>query len=82
MAKDCGNHGLMPEFGDRFARRDRRLRQAAAWAGAAGIYGAAQRLSPGQPSAYKAAGTRPQYEQSNARHSRRLARRSRSSGQR
>jgi hypothetical protein len=35
----------MPEFGDRFSRRDRRLRQVAAWIGAAGIYGAAQGLS-------------------------------------
>jgi hypothetical protein len=35
------NGRLMSESDDRFSRRDRRLRQGAAWIAAAGIYGAA-----------------------------------------
>jgi tryptophan-rich sensory protein len=52
----------MPELGDRFSRRDRRLRQAA-WIGAAGIYGAAQGPSAWTAKRAQGRGTRPQYEQ-------------------
>ena len=61
--KDCGNGRLMPEFGDRFSRRDRRLRRATAWIGAAGIYGAAQGLSAWAAQRAQGRGTGPQYEQ-------------------
>lgn len=63
MTKDCGNGRLMSESDDRFSRRDRRLRQGAAWIGAAGIYGAAQGLSAWAAQRAQASGTRPQYEQ-------------------
>jgi len=53
----------VPECGDRVSRRDRRLRQAAAWIGAAGIYGAAQALSAWAAQRAQGRGTRPQYEQ-------------------
>lgn len=59
MAADCGNGGLMTEFGG----RDTRLRRAGAWAGAAGIYGAAQGLSAWAAQRAQGRGTRPQYEQ-------------------
>jgi tryptophan-rich sensory protein len=52
----------MPELGDRFSRRDRRLRQAA-WIGAAGTYGAAQGPSAWAAQRAQGSGTRPQYEQ-------------------
>jgi tryptophan-rich sensory protein len=52
----------MPELGDRYSRRDRRLRQAA-WIGAAGIYGAAQGPSAWAAQRAQGRGTRPQYEQ-------------------
>lgn len=63
MTKDCGNGRLMSESDDRFSRRDRRLRQGAAWIGAAGIYGAAQGLSAWAAQRAQGSGTRPQYEQ-------------------
>ena len=63
MTKDCGNGRLMSESDDRFSRRDRRLRQGAAWIGAAGIYGAAQGLSAWAAQRAQGRGTRPQYEQ-------------------
>jgi translocator protein len=50
----------MPELDD---ARGRRLRRAAAWAGAAGIYGAAQGLSAWAAQRAQGRGTRPQYEQ-------------------
>jgi tryptophan-rich sensory protein len=53
----------MSESDDRFSRRDRRLRQGAAWIGAAGIYGAAQGLSAWAAQRAQGRGTRPQYEQ-------------------
>ena len=53
----------MSESDDRFSRRDRRLRQGAAWIGAAGIYGAAQGLSAWAAQRAQGSGTRPQYEQ-------------------
>jgi tryptophan-rich sensory protein len=53
----------MPELGDRFSLRDRRLRRAAAWIGAAGIYGVAQGLSAWAAQRAQGRGTRPQYEQ-------------------
>jgi translocator protein len=53
----------MPEFGDRFSRRDRPLRQAAALIGAAGIYGVVQGLSAWAAQRAQGRGTRPQYEQ-------------------
>lgn len=54
----------MPEFGDvRGSARERRLRPAAAWADAAGIYGAAQGLSAWAAQRAQGRGTRPQYEQ-------------------
>ncbi len=53
----------MPEPGDRFSPRDSRLRRAAAWASAAGIYGAAQGLSARAAQRAQGRGTRPQYEQ-------------------
>jgi hypothetical protein len=64
MAKDCGNGSLVPEFGNVCGSgRDRRLRRAAAWAGAAGIYGATQGLSAWAAQRAQGRGTRPQYEQ-------------------
>ena len=63
MTKDCGNGRLMSESNDRFSRRDRRLRQGAAWIGAVGIYGAAQGLSAWAAQRARGSGTRPQYEQ-------------------
>jgi translocator protein len=53
----------MPELGDRFSRRDRPLRQAAALIGAAGIHGVAQGLSAWAAQRTQGRGTRPQYEQ-------------------
>ena len=53
----------MPESGDRFCGRARGLRRAAAWLGAAGIYGAAQGLSAWAAQRAQGHGTRPQYEQ-------------------
>ena len=53
----------MPEVGDRVSRGDRRLRAAAAWIGAAGIYGAAQGLSAWAAQRARGRGTKPQYEQ-------------------
>ena len=52
----------MPESGDRFSIRDGRLRRAAAWLGAAGIYGTAQGLSAWAAQRAQGRGTRPQYE--------------------
>ena len=63
MTKDCGNGRLMSESDDSFSRRDRRLRQGAAWIGAAGIYGAAQGLSAWAAQRAQGRGTRHQYEQ-------------------
>ena len=63
MTKDCGNGRLMSESDDSFSRRDRWLRQGAAWIGAAGIYGAAQGLSAWAAQRAQGRGTRPQYEQ-------------------
>jgi translocator protein len=53
----------MPELGERFSLRDRRLRRATAWIGAAGIYGLAQGLSAWTAQRAQGRGTRPQYEQ-------------------
>jgi translocator protein len=53
----------MAGSGDRLPGRGRRVRQAAAWAGAAGIYGAAQGLSAWAAQRLAGRGTRPQYEQ-------------------
>jgi translocator protein len=53
----------MPEMGGGIFRRDRRLRQGAAWAGAAGIYGAAQGLSAWAAQRAHGRGTRLQYGQ-------------------
>jgi len=50
----------MPEFDD---ARGRRLLRAAAWVGAAGIYGAAQGVSAWAAQHAQGRGTRPQYEQ-------------------
>jgi benzodiazapine receptor len=63
MTKDRGNGRLMPESADRFCRRDGRLRRAAAWIGAAAIYGAAQGLSAWAARRGHGRGPRPQYEQ-------------------
>ena len=82
MTKDCGNGRLMSESDDRFSRRDRRLRQGAAWIGAAGSTARRRDCRPGQPSGRKVAGPGLNTSNSNARHSRRLARCSRSCGQR
>lgn len=48
---------------DRFTGRRGRLRQAAAWAGAAGVYGAAQALSAWAAQRAQTRGTRLQYQQ-------------------
>jgi translocator protein len=53
----------MTEPDDRPAGRGGWLRQAAAWAGAAGTYGAAQGLSAWAAQRAQSRGTRPQYEQ-------------------
>lgn len=53
----------MTERDDRFTGRDERLRRAAAWAGAAVIYGAAQGLSAWAAERAQSRGTRSQYEQ-------------------
>ncbi len=66
-----GEHGerlwngrLTAEFDDvRGSPHDRQLRRAAAWAGAAGIYGAAQGLSAWAAQRAQGRGTRPQFEQ-------------------
>ena len=53
----------MAEFSARAPGRDRRLRQVAAWVGAAVVYGAAQGLSAWVARYAQGRGTRPQYEQ-------------------
>jgi hypothetical protein len=80
--KDCGNGWLMPESADRFSRHDGRLRRAAAWLGAAGIYGAAQGLSAWATQRAQGRGPGLNTSNSSVRPPRRLARCSRSCGQR
>ena len=53
----------MAEFSARAPGRDGRLRQVAAWVGAAVVYGAAQGLSARVARYAQGRGTRPQYEQ-------------------
>jgi benzodiazapine receptor len=53
----------MAEFSVRAPGGDGRLRQVAAWMGAAVVYGAAQGLSAWAPRYAQGRGTRPQYEQ-------------------
>ena len=53
----------MAEFSARAPGRDGRLRQVAAWMGAAVVYGAAQGLSAWVARYAQGRGTRPQYEQ-------------------
>lgn len=53
----------MAEFSARAPGRDGRLRQVAAWVGAAVVYGAAQGLSAWVARYAQGRGTRPQYEQ-------------------
>jgi translocator protein len=62
-AQDRGNSRVVTKYGDRFTPRDGRLRQAAAWIGAVGLYGAAQGLSAWAAQRAQGRGTRPQYEQ-------------------
>jgi len=53
----------MPDDDERSSRRRRRLRQAGAWAGAVGVYAAAQGLSAWAAQRAAGRGTRPQYSQ-------------------
>lgn len=53
----------MAGSGDRLSGRGSRIRQAVAWVGAVGIYGAAQGLSAWTAQRPPRRGTRPQYEQ-------------------
>ncbi len=53
----------MAEFCVRAPGRDGRLRQVAAWMGAAVVYGAVQGLSAWAAQYAQGRGTRPQYEQ-------------------
>jgi uncharacterized protein len=59
----AGRAAVMPEIDERSPRRRRRLRQAGAWAGAVGIYAAAQGLSAWAAQRAAGRGTRPQYSQ-------------------
>src|ERR1022692_293967 len=54
---------VMPENDDRSSRRRRKLQQAEAWAGAVGVYAAAQGLSAWAAQREAGQGTRPQYKQ-------------------
>ncbi len=58
-----GATGAMAGSGDRLPGRGRRIRQAVAWTGAVGVYGAAQGLSAWAAQRLAGRGTRPQYEQ-------------------
>jgi benzodiazapine receptor len=53
----------MPENEDRCSPRRRRIRQVATWAGAVGVYAAAQGLSAWAAQREAGRGTRPQYQQ-------------------
>ena len=59
----AGRAAVMTEIDERSPRRRRRLRQAGAWAGAVGIYAAAQGLSAWAGQREAGRGTRPQYSQ-------------------
>jgi translocator protein len=59
----AGRAAVMPVNDDRSSRRRRRLRQAGAWAGAGGVYAAAQGLSAWAAQREAGRGTRPQYSQ-------------------
>ncbi len=61
-AKDCGNSRVM-KCGDQLTHRNGRLRRAAAWIVAAGLYGAAQGLSAWAAQRAQGQGTKPQYKQ-------------------
>jgi translocator protein len=62
--RDCsGKRWVMADFSARTPDRARRLRQVAAWMGAAVVYGAAQGLSAWVARYAQGRGTRPQYEQ-------------------
>jgi translocator protein len=63
VSEITGTTDAMAESGDRLFGRGSRIRQAVAWAGAAGIYGAAQGLSAWAAQRPRGRGTRPQYEQ-------------------
>jgi hypothetical protein len=54
-----GKTGVMAEFSARARGRDGRLRQVAAWVGAAAVYGAAQGLSAWVARYARGRGTRP-----------------------
>jgi benzodiazapine receptor len=63
VSEITGTTGAMAGFEDRLPRRGRWIGQAVAWAGAVGIYGAAQGLSAWAAQRPPGRGTRPQYEQ-------------------